>query len=269
MQTWAKLGQSQLVNKSIAISQYVGLKTKACVSEVSEEGAVYLSERLAYNQLRSWSQESLEFLQKCIGMEVETVVVGIPNFGLIVRFEIEKDGQKVEGTGIIHQSEITWDTNTASLNKFKLDQKVRASLVVVDPSKNHVNLSIRQLEDNPVMQSLDLLKSKIDVEEAEQDIDSDEELEDMPIVQQLSELLTNQPGVIGVETKMRVKGRASAQELQVFMSRDVADNQGGLFGYSLLVRLGLDVQEIVVTASLERHEFKDLLALVVEDIKST
>eukprot|EP01023_Acetabularia_acetabulum_P058511 TRINITY_DN6922_c0_g2_i2.p1 TRINITY_DN6922_c0_g2~~TRINITY_DN6922_c0_g2_i2.p1 ORF type:complete len:152 (+),score=37.29 TRINITY_DN6922_c0_g2_i2:275-730(+) len=150
-----------------------------------------------------------------------------------------------------------------------MDQKLRVVLVVADVSRKYVSLSIRQLEDNPVMQSLDLMKQRSDgANGEEEDVDNDEDLEDMPVVEELIELLTNQPGVLGVKSKMRVKGRASAQELQVFMSKDVEDNSGGLFGYSLLVRLGLDVQELLVTASLERTEFKELLALVVQDIQN-
>eukprot|EP01026_Neomeris_dumetosa_P043152 TRINITY_DN36072_c0_g1_i4.p1 TRINITY_DN36072_c0_g1~~TRINITY_DN36072_c0_g1_i4.p1 ORF type:complete len:365 (-),score=60.77 TRINITY_DN36072_c0_g1_i4:163-1257(-) len=264
MLKWTQLGQSDINNKRKALLSYLDKTIKVKVNQIYDDGRIYLSEKTASKQQRTWSAEALEVLKECIGREVDAVVVGTHQFGVMVRFSIEEKNNEFSGVGMIHQSEISWDTNQASTSDFKLDQQVRAIIVQVDTVKKHVSLSIRQMLDNPVMQSLDLMKQRL----AKVDSLKEEDLVDIPAVENIKMSLSRKAGIINVETKLRVLSRASAQELQVFLSKEEEEVKGGLHGYSLLVRLGLDVQEISITSSLEREEFKDVLSLVVEEIKN-
>eukprot|EP01025_Chloroclados_australasicus_P028963 TRINITY_DN2877_c0_g1_i3.p1 TRINITY_DN2877_c0_g1~~TRINITY_DN2877_c0_g1_i3.p1 ORF type:complete len:1247 (-),score=236.72 TRINITY_DN2877_c0_g1_i3:302-3943(-) len=267
MYMWALYGQKDLGNKKKAMGCYLGTTLKACVTHVLDNGRIYISEKLAHSRLRNWEQADLELLEKNEGLVVDAVVVGILGFGLLVRFKVEIEGKTVEGIGGIHQFEIAWNRDQASTSNYQIDQVVQAKICGVDIEKKQVQLSIRQLKSNPILKSLEEDVKKVLGQTDDREDLGDAEQEDMPEVEQLKLLLQKQPGIVNVQSKLRVKGRASAQELQVFMSKDVEEVSEDIHAFSLLVRLGLDVQEIVVTTSINRSDFKNLLALVVEDIK--
>lgn len=78
-----------------------------------------------------------------VGQTVDCVVSGIVDFGIFVRIPV--GNRNVEG--LIHVSEISWDSRGDLLGQFNIGQKLKAMVLNVDKTK--VSLSLKRLEKDP------------------------------------------------------------------------------------------------------------------------
>ena len=87
----------------------------------------------------------------------------------------------------------------------------------------------------------------------------------MPEAHALQGALQGAPGTQNVSLGRRLQGRALAPDLAVYMAKQPDDKpvEGPPFEYRLVIRLGLDVQEMVVVSSLVRDAFRETLASAV------
>jgi len=77
-----------------------------------------------------------------VGDILGLAITKILPFGLLVAL-------KGGGDGLIHISEISWTRVEGLQQIYKVDQKIKAKVISIEPSSGRVNLSIKQLEKDP------------------------------------------------------------------------------------------------------------------------
>lgn len=99
--------------------------------------------RLIFSQKTNVSEEVKTKLSKLkVGDEVEGTVAAVLQFGIFVSLP---DGVE----GLVHISEISWEKIEDPAILFKLGDKVRAKVISTDSNTGRVNLSIKQLAQDP------------------------------------------------------------------------------------------------------------------------
>lgn len=76
-----------------------------------------------------------------VGDTLEVSVSKILPFGLLVSLSSSE--------GLIHISEISWTRVENITESYKIGQKIKAKVISIDPSNGKINLSIKQLEEDP------------------------------------------------------------------------------------------------------------------------
>lgn len=100
-------------------------------------------------------EEQEELLNKVkVGEEFDGEVTGTMNFGLFVKVKIkggkkkdEKDSLSLEG--LVHISEISWEKVEDPSKFYKQRDKVKVKVLAVDRKTGKLNLSIKQLKNDP------------------------------------------------------------------------------------------------------------------------
>jgi small subunit ribosomal protein S1 len=76
-----------------------------------------------------------------VGDVLEGMVTHVTGFGLFVDVGI--------ADGLVHRSEITWDKGVNPVTVHEVGDQVRVVVTAIDPEKERISLSIRQLADDP------------------------------------------------------------------------------------------------------------------------
>lgn len=119
------------------MKKYVGQSFKVKIININlENESLIVSEKSVSDEIAH-----LKLQKYKVGETVEGHVVGVVDFGVFVRFDEDLEG-------LIHISEIAWKKVEDPRKEFKIGQKVKAKIVDID-SDNRINLSIKQLMDNP------------------------------------------------------------------------------------------------------------------------
>ena len=75
------------------------------------------------------------------GQNIEVEISNVTSFGIFVKLgDVE---------GFIHISEVSWDRQEDLTDEFKPDQKIEAKIIRFDKDSRRINLSIKQLSDDP------------------------------------------------------------------------------------------------------------------------
>ena len=133
------LPSSQLDSKMMGkINQMVGQTVEVWVLEVDQE-----SNRLIFSQRRRTTKEDIaKIVAKVkIGEKYEGTVSAVLPFGIFV----DLDGLE----GMVHISEIAWEKVADPSHYFKVSDKVAAVALGVDEVSGRLNLSVKQLLDDP------------------------------------------------------------------------------------------------------------------------
>jgi small subunit ribosomal protein S1 len=94
--------------------------------------------------------EALEMV--AAGDKLEGTVSGIMPFGVFVTVNVpmkEKAGEVARVEGLIHISEISWEKVEDPNVMFKVGQEVKVQVIGIDKSAGKLNLSIKQMTDDP------------------------------------------------------------------------------------------------------------------------
>lgn len=101
--------------------------------------------RLIFSQKTQVSEEVKENLGKLkIGDEVKGKVAAVLPFGIFITLE-----NGVEG--LVHISEISWEKVLDPATLFKVGDEVASQVISIDPNTHRVNLSIKQLQEDPFL----------------------------------------------------------------------------------------------------------------------
>ncbi|MDO5561368.1 MAG: S1 RNA-binding domain-containing protein [bacterium] len=112
--------------------------------------------RLIFSE--KYVSEEKELAQKNAAMKAvqpgaiyEGVVSGLMPFGLFVTAEVPVNDKGEVGLveGLVHISEISWEKVTHPGNYHKLGDRIKVKVLEVDPANEKLNLSIKQLSDDP------------------------------------------------------------------------------------------------------------------------
>ncbi|KAL5718587.1 hypothetical protein ACHQM5_011472 [Ranunculus cassubicifolius] len=219
------------------LSTFVGMRLRA---------SVVLADRKSRKLILSGKRiEPEEVLQKRrslmsklnVGDVVKCYIKKITYYGILV---------EVEGVhAMIHQSEVSWDTNLEPSSFYKVGQVVDAKVHQLDFFLGRILLSLKEVTSDPLTESLESVVGERngDIETAQADT---EWLDVESLVKELE-------GIEGVQSVS--KGRfflspGLAPTFQVYMA-SMFQNQ-----YKLLARSENKVQEVLVQANLDKEEMK-------------
>ncbi len=119
----------------------VGKDLTLKVIEVDEKrNRLILSEKAARQELRR-QRKAHAAAQLQVGNVLEGTVTHVTGFGLFVDVGI--------ADGLVHRSEITWDKGLNPLAVHRVGDHVRVVVTAIDPQKERISLSIKQLADDP------------------------------------------------------------------------------------------------------------------------
>lgn len=109
-----------------------------------ERNRLILSEKAALQELRR-QRKARAASELSIGDVLAGTVTHVTGFGLFVDIGV--------ADGLVHRSEITWDKAVNPTSAHAVGDKVRVLVTGVDPERNRISLSIRQLADDPWAQT--------------------------------------------------------------------------------------------------------------------
>ncbi len=134
-------------NKNIHPSKVVQLgdEVEVMVLEVDEDRR-RISLGIKQCKANPW-QEFSEKHQK--GEKIKGKIRSITDFGIFVGLEGDIDG-------LIHLSDISWnEPGDQAVRKYSKGEEVEAVILGIDPDRERISLSIRQLEEDPVTEFMD------------------------------------------------------------------------------------------------------------------
>ena len=127
---------------------------EAKIIEVDKEkNRLILSEKAVSEQGLIKEQE--EILKKIkIGETFEGEVTGVMPFGLFVKVKLDQETKKAKEKeipieGLVHISEISWEKVDDPSKFYKQKDKVKVKVLIVDKKSGKLNLSIKQLQEDP------------------------------------------------------------------------------------------------------------------------
>ena len=226
----------------------VGTSLRALVLEaVPEKRTLILSERAANVAAR--------IAQLAPGDVLSGSVASVTDFGAFV--DLRGADKKLHGVeGLCHVSELSWDPVRSPASILTVGQEVRVKVIKVDALKNRISLSLRQLQADPLLETLDtLMPAEGDGAAAAVEPSSPWPSGLLASVQ--AELL-NEPGITGVSLGRQASGeKVVSQDFELWLANTAATG-----GYNLLARSGRLVCEIHVTTGLGREDMKAALKRV-------
>jgi len=203
-----------------------------------------------------------------VGEVRDALVTSVKDFGCFCSLADPVDGEFHGVEGLVHISELSWQRVQTPDAVVKRGDRLRVKVVGVDSARGRISLSVRQLSDDPLRETLEDL---LPLGAAEGGADFTGEGKGAAAgagtgtgaggaaVAALCAGLQQHPGVAGVALGRRGSNRAAvSQDLEVWLTtRVVAD------GFNVVARAGGEVQEIHVTTSLDAAGVKRAIADVL------
>lgn len=172
-------------------------------------------------------------------------VTGLPDYGAFVTVLIGG----VEVQGLVHKSELSWETVMNVDQVVSLGQTVSVLVKDVDVTAGKLTLSMKQLRKDPLRQTLDTLEWQPAAGGRQ-----------LPEVRMIIEELRQEEGVVDVLVgRQATEKQIASQELELYLMKDEAP--GG--GYNVVARVGTALQELSVGSTLNREDMKQALKRVI------
>lgn len=128
-----------------ALKALLGRSLSLKVIEVDpERDRLILSEKAAVQELRRQRKAKAASELK-VGDVLEGTVTHTTGFGLFVDVGV--------ADGLVHRSEVTWDKSVNPTTVHAVGDQVRVLVTGVDPERNRISLSIKQLAEDPWAQT--------------------------------------------------------------------------------------------------------------------
>ncbi|CAM8918109.1 unnamed protein product [Rhodiola kirilowii] len=167
-------------------------------------------------------------------------------------------------TGLVHVSEVSWDLVQDVRDVLSEGDQVRVKVVNIDSKKSRITLSIKQLEEDPLLETLDkVITQNGSIVPDSSSSDNDYIIEPLPGLETILEELRMDEGISDVIiSRQGFEKRVVSPDLQLWLSNAPAvDNK-----FTLLARAGRQVQEIQLTTSLDQEGVKRTLQRVLERV---
>ncbi|CAI9776147.1 unnamed protein product [Fraxinus pennsylvanica] len=200
--------------------------------------------------------------QLSVGDIFEAKVGSVEDYGAFVHLRFP-DGN-CHLTGLVHVSEVSWDLVHDVRDVLTEGDEVRVKIINIDREKSRITLSIKQLEEDPLLETLD----KVIPQDSSLNLDTLNAsnhftIEPLPGLNMIIEELLQEDGIHHVKiTRQGFEKRVVSQDLQLWLSN--APPTGNK--YTLLARAGRQVQEILLTTSLDQDGIKKALQRVLERV---
>ncbi|XP_051133400.1 30S ribosomal protein S1, chloroplastic [Andrographis paniculata] len=167
-------------------------------------------------------------------------------------------------TGLVHVSEVSWDLVQDVRDVLAEGDEVRVKIVNIDREKSRITLSIKQLEEDPLLETIEKVIPQDDLTDPDAINSSGQAtIEPLTGLEIIIEELLKEDGIDDVRiTRQGFEKRVVSQDLQLWLSNALpVGNQ-----YTLLARAGRQVQEIQLTTSLDQYGIKKALQRVLERV---
>ncbi|XP_030507470.2 uncharacterized protein LOC115722407 isoform X2 [Cannabis sativa] len=167
-------------------------------------------------------------------------------------------------TGLVHVSEVSWDLVQDVRDILSEGDDVRVKVLSIDRQKPRMTLSIKQLEEDPLLETLDKVIPQDGADGSDSlNTSSISNIEPLQGLETIFEELLKEDGVYDVRiTRQGFEKRVVSQDLQLWLSNAPATDEKS----TLLARAGRQVQEIQLTTSLDQEGIKKALQRVLERI---
>lgn len=197
-----------------------------------------------------------------VGDIFEAKVGSVEDYGAFVHLRFP-DGL-YHLTGLIHISEVSWDL-VQDVRDFLTDgDEVRVKVINIDSGKSRITLSMKQLEEDPLLETLDKVIPQDGIADSDSMSDSGSSgIEPLPGLESILEELLQEDGIYDARiSRQGFEKRVVSQDLQLWLSNAPPTNQR----FTLLARAGRQVQEIHLTTSLDQEGIKKALQRVLERV---
>lgn len=197
-----------------------------------------------------------------IGAIYDGIVGSVFHYGAFVHLRFPDGNYHL--TGLVHISEVSWDLVQDVRDFLNEGDTVKVIVVNIDMEKSRIALSIRQLEEDPLLETLDkVIPLEADQSPSAGIISSDSspsEADLLPGLDGICNELLQEDGITDVQFGRRaLEKRVVSQDLELWLSSVPAkDNQ-----FKLLARAGRQVQELYLTTSLDQEGIKKAVQRVL------
>ncbi|KAL5218361.1 hypothetical protein ABZP36_019045 [Zizania latifolia] len=230
----------------------VGSSISVKVVEVNEE-----ERKLVFSEKdASWSTHSSKVK---IGDIYDGIVGSVFHYGAFVHLRFPDGSYHL--TGLVHISEVSWDLVQDVRDFLNEGDTVKVIVVNIDMEKSRIALSIRQLEDDPLLETLDkIIPLEADQSPNARITSSPAEADLLPGLDGICNELLQEDGITDVKFgRQALEKRVVSQDLELWLSSVPAkDNQ-----FKLLARAGRQVQEVYLTTSLDQEGIKKAVQRVL------
>ncbi|XP_078447202.1 nucleic acid-binding proteins superfamily [Wolffia australiana] len=233
------------------IGSYISVK----VNQASEE-----EKRLIFSEKEAiWSKYSS---QVNVGDIFNAKVGSVEDYGAFIHLRFPDGCYYL--TGLVHVSEVSWDL-VQDVRDFLMEgDEIKVKVIQIDREKSRITLSIKQLEDDPLLKTLDKVISEDDQFEDSQVLSNSSNVESIPGLESICEELRREEGISDIRIgRQGLEKRVVSQDLQLWLSNAPAkDNQ-----FTLLARSGRQVQELHLTTTLDQEGIKQAVQRVLGRIE--
>ncbi|ESR34302.1 hypothetical protein KPL70_025992 [Citrus sinensis] len=169
-------------------------------------------------------------------------------------------------TGLVHVSEVSWDLIQDIRDILNEGDEVRVKVIKIDREKSRITLSIKQLEEDPLLETLEKVipqDGSVISDSSSMSSSNSNTIEPLPGLGAIFEELLQEDGIDDVRiTRQGFEKRVVSQDLQLWLSN--APPSGKKF--TLLARAGRQVQEIQLSTFLDQEGIKKALQRVLERV---
>ncbi|XP_077229667.1 nucleic acid-binding proteins superfamily isoform X2 [Tasmannia lanceolata] len=161
-------------------------------------------------------------------------------------------------TGLVHVSEVSWDLVQDVRDILNEGDGVQVKVIQIDREKSRITLSIKQLEDDPLLETLDKVIPQVGTDKS--NISYSLNIEPLPGLESICKELQEEDGITDVRIGRKgIEKRVVSQDLELWLSNEpVKDNQ-----FTLLARAGREVQEVYLTTNLDQESIKKAVQRVL------
>ncbi|XP_043722666.1 4-hydroxy-3-methylbut-2-enyl diphosphate reductase [Telopea speciosissima] len=242
-------------NIQVIAKGLVGLRISVKIIQADEE-----NRKLIFSEKEAlWSKFSPKVK---VGDIFEGRVGSIEDYGAFVHL-LFRDGY-YHLTGLVHVSEVSWDLVQDVRDIINAGDNIKVKVIQIDREKSRVTLSIKQLEDDPLLETLDkVIPQDGQFGSENSGIPGNLNIEPLPGLDIICKELLQEDGITDVRiSRQGFERRVVSQDLQLWLSNAPAVNKQ----FTLLARAGRQVQEIHLTTSLDQEGIKKALQRVLERV---
>ncbi|XP_024384357.1 uncharacterized protein [Physcomitrium patens] len=245
---YKKLLQQYEEARANLLRALVGETAKVVVVAVDRERKqLRFSEKEAEGEGRELAEKKAQLMASLnVGDVVKCTVKKVTSFGAFV---------ELRGIpALIHISELSWNRVTEPSTILNDGVEVEVKVCRLDRYLQRINLSLKQMQPDPLLETLESLVSS-DFEETPTsgEVPNGTETTGMPELIEVIRRLEELKGIESVLLGRRIQGTALAPTFQVYLSGQLDD------GFKLLARSGNQVQEVLVQTALDRESMKDAI----------
>ncbi|KAI5079774.1 hypothetical protein GOP47_0005253 [Adiantum capillus-veneris] len=220
----------------------IGKTLSVKVIEVSKD-----ERRLLVSEKKAVWLQSIQQLKE--GDVCEGKVNCVTDFGAFVDLLFPDGSYPL--TGLVHVSELSWDKVYNPRDLVQEGQVVQVKVTGVDLDRMRLALSMKQLQGDPLLETLDSLMPQ---ENNSETVNEDEaSTEPLPGLADICQELLKEDGIDDVTPgRVAIEKRVVSQDLELWLSSAPVENGN----FTLLARAGRQVQEVHVKTALDRDGIK-------------